>query len=75
MNKFKSIAFSNIEDHIHAARLERSAALGEIIGNAFATAWHGAQRLGASLASNFAASKARMAARPLVGQGRVATPH
>ena len=47
MNEFKSVAFSGVEKQIRDARLVRSAMIGEAIGNAFATVWFSAQRMGA----------------------------
>ena len=47
MNEFKTVTFSGIEKQIRDAQLVRSAMIGEAIGNAFATVWFSAQRMGA----------------------------
>lgn len=76
MNEFRSVTFLDIEKHIHSARLARSAALGEMIGNTLADAWHSTQRMGTALAKNYEALKSRTAANPYpTGRRRVATPH
>ena len=56
MNEFKNPTFSTIENRIHAARLERSAA----IGDAIVRAWFAARRLFVTVAGHATALKARI---------------
>ena len=52
MNESKNPTFSAIENRIHAARLERSAALGEAIGDAIVRARLAARRLFVTVAGH-----------------------
>ncbi len=76
MSEFNSLTFSEIENRIHAARLERSAALGEAIGGAVAEAWFVARRLAGALAGHTRTLKARAnASQHLSVRQRIAATH
>jgi len=76
MNELKNSTFYEIENRIHAARLERSAALGEAIGDALVRAWFAVRRLVGAVAGHARALKARTnASEHLPSQRRIAAPH
>jgi hypothetical protein len=76
MRDSKSLTFSAVESRIQAARLERSAALGEAIGNALSQLWFATRRVVATLAGKARELNVRTNDRQnLTGQHRVATPH
>ena len=76
MSEFNSLTFSEIENRIHAARLERSAALGEAIGGVVAQAWFAARRLLGVFAGHTRTLNARAnASQPLSGRQRIAATH
>ena len=76
MNEFKTVTFSGFEKQIRDARLVRSAMIGEAIGNAFATVWFSAQRMGAwmkiVIGDNYATLKRH---RRHSASSQLATPH
>ena len=76
MNEFKTVTFSGFEKQIRDARLVRSAMIGEAIGNAFATVWFSAQRMGAWMKiviSDKYATVKRL--RQHIASSQLATPH
>lgn len=76
MNDFKDPTFSAIENRIHAAKLERSAALGEAIGDALVRAWFALRRLLGTVAGHATALKARNnASQHLPSQRRIPAAH
>ena len=76
MNGFKGSTFSAIENRIHAARLERSAALGEAIGDTLGHAWFATRRLLVNVAGHAAELKEKSNASALLPpRQRIATPH
>lgn len=80
MNEFKSVTFSDIEKQIHYARLARSAALGETIGNMLGGLWFSVQRLATRrqllIGAKYAALRRQTVARQhLASQRRVPMPH
>lgn len=76
MNEFKDPNFSAIENRIRAARLERSAALGEAIGDALFRAWFALRRLFDSVAGHATELTARNnASQHLPSQRRIPAPH
>lgn len=76
MNEFKSLTFSEIENRIHASRLEHNAALGETIGGAIAQTWFAARRLLGTFVGHARTLKARAdASQHLSVRQRSAAPH
>lgn len=76
MSEFKNPTFSAIQNHIHAARLERSAALGEAIGDVLGRAWFALLRLLGSVAGHATALKPRANANQhLPSQRPIPAPH
>lgn len=71
-----SLNFSAVESRIHAARLERSVALGEAIGNALSRLWFFTRRVVAALAGKTRELSVRASERQdMTDQHRIATPH
>lgn len=76
MIEFKDSTFAVIENRIHAARFERSAVLGEAIGEALAQAWFALRKLFVAGVGHATALKERTnASQPLPEQQRIAAPH
>ena len=72
MNEFKDSTFCAIESRIHAARLERSAALGDALGQV----WLVAQRLLTTVAGHTTELKARTnASQHLPTRQHLTSPH
>ena len=76
MTEFKDSTFAVIENRIHAARFERSAVLGEAIGEAVAQAWVALRQSFVTVVGHATALKEQTnASQPLPEQQRIAAPH